>query len=327
MKCPKCGINHKKKEGYLCTCGHKFCFRPDVDGGMTDGKFVACIRRASANDTYYFTEDQLYTAWCRQAKGMSSPAMSCGCCLTVGIAIALATHAGTELIPFRAFVGLFAVFVGLVAFVFLIRLIWRAVGPPPDEVRFREAVRKWVGVQGPIEKMIETPRLGTPPPEFEEPDLYDYGVERILVVQHDLLVDLFVLNGLHAEHRMLVVSANGYPEYLRDRAQQLLVEALDLPVLLLHDSTPEGVTMGELGVRWLAARNVIDLGLEPDDVPRLKSLRATKPKRRNYEVAVASIPYVSLSSLLGNAIAEGVAIAEVLPAVGPGYGDGGMGFG
>ena len=93
-------------------------------------------------------------------------------------------------------------------------------------------MRKWVGVQGPIEKMIETPRLGTPPPEFEEPDLYDYGVERILVVQHDLLVDLFVLNGLHAEQRML-----------------------------------------------------------------------------------------------GGAIAEGVAIAEVLPAVGPGYGDGGMGFG
>ena len=49
------------------------------------------------------------------------------------------------------------------------------------------------------DQILTTHRLKKAPPEWKEPDIYDYGFERILVVQRDLLVDLFVKNNFHSE--------------------------------------------------------------------------------------------------------------------------------
>ena len=51
---------------------------------------------------------------------------------------------------------------------------------------------KWLrtGKTDRLQKMLTTAQLGTPPPDWPEPDIYDYGVERILIVEHDILVDL-----------------------------------------------------------------------------------------------------------------------------------------
>ncbi len=55
MKCPTCGKNHPKKLGLQCSCGYTFVFNPGTDPGMTDGKFVAIVRRASAGGDKFFT--------------------------------------------------------------------------------------------------------------------------------------------------------------------------------------------------------------------------------------------------------------------------------
>jgi hypothetical protein len=65
MICPKCRINHKKKYGLRCNCGYQFVFSPDMNKGMTDNKFLSLIKKASADDRYYFTFSQLYLARCK----------------------------------------------------------------------------------------------------------------------------------------------------------------------------------------------------------------------------------------------------------------------
>ena len=53
----------------------------------------------------------------------------------------------------------------------------------------------------PLEKLLEGRKLEAPPPDWKEEDVYDYGAERVLVVDDDALVDFFVLNDFHAQQR------------------------------------------------------------------------------------------------------------------------------
>ena len=57
MKCSTCNYNQRRgKQGMTCKkCGYKFVFDPKRHG-LTDGKFLASVHRASSNDTYYSTE-------------------------------------------------------------------------------------------------------------------------------------------------------------------------------------------------------------------------------------------------------------------------------
>ena len=65
MKCPNCATNHLRgKQGMQCKCGYQFVFDPKRHG-LTDGKFLSHVRRASRNGTYFFTENQLYATACR----------------------------------------------------------------------------------------------------------------------------------------------------------------------------------------------------------------------------------------------------------------------
>ena len=75
MKCPECSKNHKYMQGakgakfasMRCQCGYRFVINPKLPGNLTDGKLLTFIRKASANNTYYFTFNQLYTVWCQLA--------------------------------------------------------------------------------------------------------------------------------------------------------------------------------------------------------------------------------------------------------------------
>jgi hypothetical protein len=200
---------------------------------------------------------------------------------------------------------------------------------PPSRDRFDAALDAWIRAKGPIEKLIVEPRLSVAPPDYPEKDIYDYGVQRLLIVQHDLLVDLFVLNNFHAEEQTLVMSAGGYPAYVARRAAEILRGSRDLTVYLLHDATDEGMRMSVAQLPSLDQHQVIELGLFPDDVRLLRALRPIRPARRGYRVPVDSIPYKRLAALLTAAITARTPLAEVLRARVAGNGDtiGGAGFG
>ena len=65
-----------------------------------------------------------------------------------------------------------------------------------------------------LKQLIRTPRLQHPPSEWPTEKLYDHGVRQLLIVDQDLTVDLLTRSNFHLEHRVLIFSLQGYPQYM-----------------------------------------------------------------------------------------------------------------
>ncbi len=351
MKCPKCQHNHLRRSGLVCNnCRYTFVFDPKVDG-ITDGKFKKLIESVSSNNTYYFTMNQLFSAYCRMPIAKTDTGCAgCGGCfamlLGIGAIVWGGLHAGGAQYRLVGYVvdsivivaalagpGIFLLTVGAA----LLIAARRRPKPRPSDERLNGWLGKWEGAGRPISKLLRQPSLDHAPNHpYRESDIYDYGVERLLIVQHDLHVDLFVKNGFHAEHRALVVSENGYPRYLVETARKFLSERPDLPVILLHDSTPEGLAMKDRLARStvypLAGRPMNDAGLFPQNIHLIKSIEDTRPNATGGQVPVDFLPYGALAAGLAGAVGTGMlmttAIAQAQAAPG-GTGDasGGADFG
>lgn len=312
MKCPNCHQQHRRKYGMICSCGYRFCLDPKTDG-VTDGRLIAMARKASGNGTYHFTENQLFTVFRRN----TSRSPVAWFALSVGLAVVAAALAVMQSPP--------AVFFALAAVVTFIVALARNLSRPPTRDKVRQWVGKWDGCGYKVDKLITRPRLHEPPPEWSEPDIYDYGVEGIVIVQRDLLVDLLVLNGFHATHRVLVVAETGYPEYLLPVARKCLEESPGLPVYLLHDADSAGLAMQERlresDLLPLDGHAVLDLGITPDDVRNMKRLQVTRPERQDYAIPLDMIPYAILLAGLALALMEQRTLGELIAQHHAGTGD------
>ena len=182
-------------------------------------------------------------------------------------------------------------------FVFGISFI---VVPPcltPNE--FESCILKWHSDKKEIEGLIKFPTLYVSPEKWHEHDIYDYGVEQILIVNRDILVDMFVLNNRHAELRMLVVAESGYPDYISSQVNRLLADRPDLPIRLLHDTSISSTDMQTrlAKLEWLdvADHPVTDLGLKETDVYRLKQ---TENFRRHYDKCLIPVDTLLLTPIV-----------------------------
>ncbi len=302
MKCPNCSRNHKKKDGMTCQCGYRFLFNPATNEGWTDGRFEALIRRASANDTRYFTLNQLYAAYCHKAKSKPYGIFVFFMLMTIIAGVVLELD--------------------LIALIIILALgglaIWRHIrfAAPPSRKRFDALVKAWQNGKGPIARLLTKPALHDPPPTWPEQDIYDYGVERVLIVERDILVDLLVKNEIHARERVLVISAHGYPSYIEPHLQQVLSERADLPVFLLHDATATGVRLRHHPQvrRWTAGRSkgVIDLGIFPQDTDKIKALKPLKPRRSKGQLPVDGLMVTGMAGLLTASFAAAAPFAETM---------------
>ncbi|MFC1849328.1 hypothetical protein ACFL27_03880 [candidate division CSSED10-310 bacterium] len=311
MKCPKCNANHLRRSGFMCSCGYHFVFDPKDRFHMTDGKFVALINTVSANKSYCFTQNQLYARYCKVV--MSKRQKAYWGCFVMALLILIVALVIGSLFPFAIFVVL-AVVIGLVMRV--------QHSKPPTPKELNELLTKWTAGGNEITMLLKSPGLSTPPPAWQEPDIYDYGVERILYVQRDILVDLFVKNGFHAEQRALIVSMTGYPTYLKPHIKKVLQESPDLPVFLLHDSTSSGQNMIKSIKRAdssLKDHPIIDVGLFPADVKLLKTLHCVRPDRTSFGVPVDYIRYETLARALADAMNKKVTFHNLITRSGRGY--------
>ncbi|MEL6340428.1 MAG: hypothetical protein AAFQ65_11000 [Myxococcota bacterium] len=290
-----------------CVCGYEFVLDKQLDEGLTDGRFLAAAKRASRDDTAYFTENQLYTALCRT--------------LFPRFALRYATAlwiVGGPIAVFLLFVGqpavamLIAIFITLFSLMFLGRRLFYS---PPDRYRLPDWIQRIRAGGHRLDRLIDKPSLDKPPPDWSEPDIYDYGVERLLVVERPLLVDLLVKNGLHSEARTLIVSEGGYPSHIMNRVPKLFEERPDLPVFILHDATPDGLgmrqRMSESRVWSGVAQNAVDLGVFPDDLKKL-GLPALRGNRDGWALPVDTLNPSVLAGLLGTALSTGDALADVI---------------
>ena len=310
MKCPECQSKQKYSQGMKCvSCGYRFVLNPKTYRSLSDNKLMALVNHVSGNGVYYYTYHQLLGYFLRRqfAERVKGTAILAAVCL--GMASILWVWEALFCAVFPAVIFVLCVF----------SLLRWLPGKKPD-VALREKLDKalgdWKSAGRKLDKMITKPTLREPPPDWPDSDIYDYGVERVLVVEHDLLVDLFVLNGFHAFHNALVIAESGYPDYLLPRLRDLLQERPDLPVYLLHDATPDGVAM-ETRVRAatdlpFGEHPIVDLGLMPTDVKVIQSLRWTK--RSSFYtrgLPVDLMVYATLAAIAGDAIDMGQPLREV----------------
>ena len=314
MKCPQCSRNHRlRRHGMKCRyCHYHFCFNPKAQGTrrLTDGKFLACVRAASQNDTTYFTRNQLYAVYCRRLR--KSPVTS----LVIG-GVLLMVAAGTYFIARHDNPEVRGVdYVLGVAGIIVIGFGQYIARQGIPRQYFDFVLGRWLGHGRKLDRLLEQPSLHEPPPEWNELDIYDYGVERLLIVEHDLLVDLFVKNGVHAEQRMLVISESGYPDYLMEVARRLLDEQPDLPVFLLHDATAHGTAMQERllssGMLPVESHPLVDLGMRPLDFRKLKRTKQFDRANSNRDLPVDALLLPFMTMGLGIAMTEQMAFSEII---------------
>jgi hypothetical protein len=167
--------------------------------------------------------------------------------------------------------------------------------------------------------LLRTPMLGSAPVyRTIEDDVFKYGVEKIIITDADLLVDLLVKNHAHAEQKALIVAESGYPAYLQDKVKQVLRMRPDLPVILLHSADAHGTDMAKRlrtsNVYPLAKANIVDAGLYPAQVRRSPAAQALGLDQ-DARFSVELLPYPALLAGLSSALVGGFAAhGALLPA-------------
>ena len=290
----------KKDVELRCGCGYRFIFHAKQAGstrGMTDTKFLDLLRRAGKNGCFYFTFPQLYTAWCRQDAEER-------------ILLLRQRLAGFGILLSALCIACFLLFgrSGVLPCLILLLVPWILIRRhrrqlPPDLGTLKKLVRQWrAGRGGRDEMLLIRPSLHEPPPNLPEKELLDCGAERILLVERPLLVDLLVRNGFHAEWNALIFSRDGYPAYIVRHARKMLKKDSSLPVYLLHDAGEAGAAMAQKN--RLSGRTVIDLGIRPEHLKKMRFLKELQHDRKGYNMPLDILPYPVLAALCGQALRE-----------------------
>lgn len=289
------------------SCSYKFFFDPKKDkltssSPLHDSRFEAIINHASANGTYHFTADQFFSSarhFGRESK--------IGCI----IASVLVLTAGVIGIAYQLIILLlFAAFIGLM--VFIGGTISFLGGRKPKRKTWDRFVKRWEDEMFSIPRLIKSPALGTPPPDWKEADIYDYGVSGIILCDREETVDWLVLNQFHTQTNTLILTADGYPTYLDGVAQTLLENNPDLNVYLLHGS---GISASSLADKnSLPASNMTDLGLDEATISGLSVLQKRFGSNDFKSLPLDAIPYRTLSAALTHCIANGVLLGSILGA-------------
>ena len=300
MKCPGCSKNHKRSYGMTCGCGYKFALDPKVDK-FADGRILAAARRASSNGTHYFTFPQMVTA----ARNLQR--QSIGIAIFGGIMLLVAgalISVNRERVIFAEVLVLFGI----------VSLFSYALGGSFNAERFQAALKTYEQAKRPLKFLLRNDGpLRTPPQEWVEGDIYDYGVEGILIVSRQILFDLLVLNGLHTTSRILIVSEGGYPNYIADHVNQVLKSQPDVPVFILHDADAQGAAMVSRLKRsdkfQLYHHAITDLGLHSQDLARMPNLRRFAKKDK---VQIDYLNWGRLSAGIGVAISASTVLVDVI---------------
>lgn len=311
MRCPECKHSQKYREGSRCKkCNYPFVFRRSVDR-ISDYALRQTIHRLSGGGQQTFTATQLALEICRiwRKKAMSM--------IVAGVVVAVIALA----------IGLFLKpAIGAVAFLIMCPLaLWNVARSKRHfpYYKARALVDRYHQVH-PIVALADGQAFRQQTPMVDPQEL-QYAPERILIVEHDTLVDLLVRNRFHLQHKIAVISRWGYPVRVFAACQEFLKNHPSTPVQVLHDASLAGFSLtAQLATdpQWaFASQRLTDLGISqaalgrgatlpwlPPDATRRNgsfSADASKMLRAGCRVPIDYLRPKPMMNLLGAAVVSG----------------------
>lgn len=161
----------------------------------------------------------------------------------------------------------------------LARRIPRTPPPPLRLPRFTWALdaRGREDIPGLLPEPVATPSVGGAPPR--EPDLYDYGLPRLLVCQDRAIARMLLANHVHLEAACPVLAAeDDLP--LDPRLVAALERAEGATAHVLHDASPAGLALPariRAGLGPVPGVRVASLGLAPRHAEALHLMSGRRP--------------------------------------------------
>ncbi|MEV4516258.1 hypothetical protein AB0K00_45765 [Dactylosporangium sp. NPDC049525] len=128
---------------------------------------------------------------------------------------------------------------------------------PIGPERFGAALER----HGPVPGLLQDPGAREPALHDDVPDLYDYGLPRLLVCQDAAIAGMLLANELHMESACPVFALRDLP--LDPRLTAALHRTGDAVVYVLHDAGPSGYAAVDDVRRWAGELRVHPLGLRP----------------------------------------------------------------
>ncbi|HAS45101.1 MAG TPA: hypothetical protein DCS93_31755 [Microscillaceae bacterium] len=254
-------------------CGYRFILSPKLYK-VGDRRMQKIIE---GMDDKHFTIHQLYahyvnkyTKRSKRSRSTSLPILG-----VVYLASLLFSAGNTE-----------AMIIATVLFGIISVLVFLGGKPLATFQEVKDALSKWNQAKK-IPTLIQgKPSFHRSTSQYQETDLFNYGVEAIIVVDRNIYVDLLVKNKFHTQYKALIVSAKLYPQYLEKQLRNLISETSGLPILFLHDANSKGVQTKEIFIKSVGLsldnHHCIDLGLFPEHFQKLtplKNLRNQIPER------------------------------------------------
>jgi hypothetical protein len=293
MTCTRCGYHYRIDPNQWQLGGKR----------IADGFVKAVLDAATAGGTRYATPDGVFT----QASGILEAKR------------AKTARLGAIIAAILLAIGLLAMSPPAIVWVLVVPIaafgLWRLArrAPKPlDRKQWDAVLNAWQEGGGDRSMVIDQPALQTPPPGWSEPDIYDYGFERLILTEDALTVDWLVRNGIHAQERALVLQEAGYPAYLVDRAQQALQANPALPVFLLHrhDTPPRAMEerIARDGRFPIEGHPVRSLGLNRQGLAKMPVPEQLKGSRE--PVAPHALPMGIFAGALTTALANELSLAQ-----------------
>lgn len=280
--------------------------------GISDEEFLSLVAGLEKQGATWFTADQLYAQACAQDAIRSRVVgfLWFGAGLLGAVGLTCAPVGALIDLPLLGFAGLAAMLLSMAVFM----VAWLMPNPIPPYATLQRWLEKWTAAGRSLPHLVTEPRLEDDNAAQALLRTSPGRVERVLVVQHDLLVDVMVRNGLPDRLSALVMSERGYPEAARQRADGILRDDPRLTVFLLHDSDATGVGMRS---RFAASppilcenRRVVDLGLFPYEARAMDLLEPVSPRARRYRIPLGLLPWKTMVTALCRAMQEGTSLAQ-----------------
>ncbi len=280
MKCFKCQTDNNLKDrtanqGKCKSCHHPFVFDPKTHKGVdfTDALFANAIAKASANNTLFFTQKQLFYCFEERRAGKPKAQYAIGCALIVFSIIVLI---GLVNSPSAFWFIVFLILIGSGIALFTPQVRRRIERLKRKQTKgnvddFKRWVEQWKKVNGKIAKMLQPPKTPTEPANISE-EIKAYSFDRVVVCERDSVAQFLIANNFHFEHNCAVLAIDGYPNNIFHTVMEMLRRNPVLKVYSLHNASPAFVQMTRkllADPKWFKdwpGVEVYDIGLMPRQV-------------------------------------------------------------